>query len=385
MNKLVKLSTAVGAAGVSLAFFATTAAFADTTTTNTGNNVDVNAGSTNTSVVTVDNHNTAYTTQVSNSNVNTGGNEANRNIGNTSIRSGNATVNNAESVTANANQTAISGVGSHSGSNDSSLVNTGNHVDLDAGNSNTTVVGVTNNNRAYATQMAYSNVNTGDNQANRNIGNTSITSGAAGVTNVFGIDVNRNNTSISNVGAGFGNGNDLDIVNTGNHLDVNGGNTNTLVLGVSNYNDAMLMQMSNSCVNTGYNEANRNIGLTGAGAGINSGAASVGNVFSAMANGNTTGINGAHLFNSGSEAIDLTNTGNHVTVNGGNSNTAVVTVANSNGLFSMQMSNSDVNTGDNDANRNIALTGAGAGIFSGNAALMAAMLASANANWTSIL
>jgi hypothetical protein len=385
MNKFTKISTAVGAAGVSLAFFATTAAFADTTATNTGNHVTVDAGSTNNTVVGVTNNNTAVTTQVSSSTVNTGGNTANRNIGNTSITSGNSTVSNAETVSANTNRTTISGVGSNTADNDASLVNTGDRVDFNTGSRNSTVVGVSNVNNAYATQMAFSDINTGDNTANRNIGNTRVTSGNAGVSNVFGIDVNRSNTTISNVGAGNGNGGDLDVVNTGNHLRVNGGNTNNLVLGVSNYNNAMLSQMSIACVNTGDNEANRNIGLTGNGGTINSGNAAISNVFSATANSNTTGINGANLFNSGSDAIDLTNTGDHVTVNGGNKNNTFVAVANHNGLFSMQLSHSNVNTGYNEANRNIALTGAGASINSGTAALMAAMMANANSNWTSIL
>jgi hypothetical protein len=316
--------------------------------------------------------------------VNTGGNTANKNIGDTSIHTGTAAVNNALGVQANSNQTAINGGTANATGGDSSLVNTGNHVQFTAGDSNSTVIGVSNSNNAMATQMANSNVNTGDNKANQNIGDTSITSGAAGVSNVFGLDVNKNATAISGFNAGNGNDSDLSVVNTGNHLDVNGGNTNSYVLGVSNTNNAYLMQMSNNCVNTGGNTANKNIGLDGVGA-VMSGNAGVSNVFSATANGNTTGINGANLFNSGSDMIDLTNTGNHVTVNGGNSNTTNVAVSNSNGLFSTQMSNSYVTTGDNTANSNIGLNGAGTSIYSGNAALMAAFLASANANWTSIM
>jgi hypothetical protein len=385
MNKLVKLSTAVGAAGVSLAFFATTAAFADTTATNTGNHVTINSNTTNSSTVSVSNSNSAMINQSTNSSSNTGGNDANRNVGSASVSTGNAAVSNSLGVNANTNKTSVSNVGNTTNP-DVKLVNTGNDFDANANNTNATTVNVSNNNLLGVSQWSNSDANTGDNSANRNAsvdGDPSITTGDAGISNVFNATGNNNQTTLSNIGAGMGMGNDVKLVNTGNHANLNANNTNSLVLGVENCNVAMIMQSAHSSSNTGDNRANRNVAVTG-GSSITTGDAGISNVFGVHANSNTTSINGLGLAGSGSEALDVTNTGNHLDVNGNTTVATTVIVSNDNTITVEQETCDDANTGDNQANRNANVDG-NTGIFSGNAAMAAALMATANANWTSIM
>jgi hypothetical protein len=169
MNNIIKLSSALGGAAVSMAF-CYSIAFADTTNlTNTGDKVDVQAGSSNHTNVTVNNSNNANINQSSDTNINTGGNTANRNIGDVSIDTGNANVTNAFSAQANANKTVISGLGGGT-NNTTNLTNTGDYLNVHNNGGDSTNVRVNNNNDAYLNQYANSNVNTGDNKANRNIG-----------------------------------------------------------------------------------------------------------------------------------------------------------------------------------------------------------------------
>lgn len=384
MNTFTKFSAAVGTAGVSLAFFATTAAFADTTTaTNTGNNVQVNAGSSSQTSAVVVNRNEATVTQTADTHVTTGNNTANRNIGGTSIQSGNAGVSNVLGAEANANTNAISVSGNQS-NDESKLVNTGNNVRFNAGSNNTTVAAVTNLNQANVRQTANSRVNTGGNTANRNIGETDVQSGSAAVHNALGVQANKNNTLIDLQGAGNG-GDSLTLVNTGNNVRFGTqGNGDLTALGVVNDNRANFSQLSDSVVNTGRNTANRNIGLEGVDASLTSGDAGISNVFSAAANANTSNILGTGLSGSGSDVLDVTNTGNNVRVNGGSNDRTIVGVLNFNNATFTQRSFSRVNTGDNDANRNIDLSGFGTGIDTGNAGLASAFLAAANWNWTMV-
>jgi len=321
--------------------------------------------------------------QSSSSNVNTGGNTASRNIGDTSITTGGAVVNNAFQANANSNNTSVSGLGGQSSSN-SSLTNTGDNVNLNAGNKNETNVTVANSNVAEVGQSAMSNVNTGDNTANRNIGDTSIKTGNTNIGNVFGVQVNGNQTALSNLGAGANCDNNLDVTNTGDHVNAKGGCNNETNVTVANMNEALISQMAGAFVNSGNNTANRNISLDGGDASIMTGAANIGNLFSAEANGNVTGINGVGGDTMGNN-VDVTNTGDHLNVsNAGTHVVTNVTVANSNGAMVQQNAENCVTTGDNTANRNIATDGGDASIGSGNSALTSAFLAGANWNWTLI-
>jgi len=381
MNTFAKFSTAFGAAAVSMAFVSGVA-LADTSAVNTGNNVTLNGGVSSTTNVNVSNSNSATILQSSSSDVNTGGNTANRNIGDTSVQTGSATVNNAFQAKANSNTTSVSGLGGQV-SNDSTLTNTGDHVNLNAGSSNTTNATVVNSNSANVDQSAMSNVNTGDNNANRNIGDTSVRTGNANIGNVFGAQVNGNQTALSGLGAAGNCDNSLSLTNTGDHVNANGGCNNHTNLTVVNYNQASIDQMAGAFVNTGDNNANRNIGLNGAGASVMTGAANIGNLFSAEANGNVTGINGLGGSAQGVNS-DVTNTGDHLVSNAGTHVVTNVTVSNANGAEVSQNTVNCVTTGDNAANRNIALDGLGSHIGSGNTALTSAFLAGANWNWTMI-
>jgi hypothetical protein len=397
MNNITKLSAAFGIAAVSMAF-AGTAAFADTTdVVNTGNSVYVSGDSGTSTNVNVTNSNTANISQSSTSNVNTGNNDANRNIGDTSIDSGNASVTNAFSANANTNTTAISGLGA--GSNDSTtLTNTGDDVYLSGFGGDSTNVSVVNANQANVSQSSNSNANTGHNDANRNIGDVSLQTGNAGVSNVFGTQVNGNQVAISLLGAN-NSSDSLDVVNTGDNVSVSCDGNSGLVLlftqnsncgdetniEVVNANSASISQSTSSNVNTGYNDANRNIGLDGAGTDLSTGTAAVANVFSAQANGNVVGINGTGLFNGSSDVTEVTNTGDYFSVVGpGTSVETNVTVVNANTVSGSQSSNSNANTGENDTNRNIALSGNGTSLDSGNAGFTSAFLFGANWNWTGI-
>jgi len=397
MTNLAKLTAACATAGLSMAFFAT-AAFADSTdVVNTGNHVTVDNGSSSSTNVNVTNNNTANVSQSSDNHVNTGGNDANRNIGDTSVSTGNATVGNAFDTKVNSNSTNISNVGNTS-NNSTTLTNTGDHVLLFGNGGDTTNVRVTNNNNADISQHASNYVNTGGNDANRNIGDVNIDTGNASVANVFSAYANKNVTDISGVG---GHGHDsLDITNTGDHVTVGchdaaltllflndfegngcGDSTN---INVRNHNDADISQDAYNKVNTGKNDANRNISLDGD-VSIMTGTASVGNLFSAWANANGTAINGTGLFDTSHNDTTITNTGDHLDVNGtGSSFETNVHVTNNNDADISQYSHNYVNTGHNDANRNISTNGFGGLIDSGNAGLANAFMAMANWNWTSV-
>jgi len=397
MHNLAKLSAVCASAGLSMAFFAT-AAFADSTdVVNTGNHVTVGGGSSDTTNVNVSNSNTAVVSQSSDNNVNTGGNDANRNIGDVSVHTGDATVGNAFETKVNSNATNVSNVGNHS--NDSTTVtNTGDHLLLFGTGGDSTNVNVSNQNTAYISQSANNHVNTGNNDANRNIGDVSIHSGDAAVSNVFSAQANKNMTNISGVG-GHSSDN-LDITNTGDHVYFGCGNSVSLLFNleteqsnscgnetnvdVDNNNEAYISQDSYNHVNTGYNDANRNIALDGD-VSIMTGTASVGNLFSAMANANATSINGAGLFDTSHNDTTITNTGDHLDVFGtGSSFETNVNVDNDNDAYVSQSSTNHVSTGHNDANRNISTNGFGGLIDSGNAGLANAFMAMANWNWTSV-
>jgi len=397
-NKLAKLTASLTAASVSMAFASSVAFGANVTdVVNTGDHVNVAGGSSATTNVSVNNSNNAVISQSSSTTSNTGGNTANRNIGDVAVQTGPTAVTNVFTAKANTNATAVSGLGGQS-SDSTSLTNTGNNVSLTGNGGDTTNVGVNNSNNAVVSQSASSNLNTGGNQANRNIGDTSLQTGAANVANVFNTQVNSNQTAISGVGASNNSSDVLGVTNTGDHVTVgcqmglisllmlnNGGCGDTTNVSVNNSNTAYIAQSSDSTVNTGDNRANRNIGLNGADVSIMTGAANVGNAFSAMANSNMTGISGNGLLNGSSTDSSFTNTGDHFYVNGTGTRVETnVSVSNGNSIVASQSSSNDSNTGDNRANRNIATDGMGALLGTGNAAMTQAFLAGANWNWTAI-
>jgi hypothetical protein len=307
------LGIAVGSASIAMLMMAGTA-FADTTTVeNTGNNAHITSGSQNNSTTTVVNGNTAYIDQMANTWQNTGRNSANGNIGTVGIVTGNAGVANNFHAMANDNMTSISGVGGAQSSQSDSVWNTGNGFSLQGNHSDTSSVGVTNQNNARVAQTANTNSNTGDNSANRNIGSTLISTGATGVSNQFGTMVNGNSTTISGVGSSQGD-DTTQIANTGNNAQFsnqsngnnwmgNGGwwngstgNTsphNQTNVSVTNSNSANTSQMSNSNQNTGGNDTNANIGHSV----VATGSTGISNMFSTDANANWTMIGVNNMMN----------------------------------------------------------------------------------------
>lgn len=106
MIGLKKLGAAFGVSAVSLGMMATSA-MASTSFVNTGDWVSLHNNRTTTTTVTVRNTNNAYVSQYADNDVDTGDNDANRNIGGGNIRTGSAYISNYFSVRANSNSTNI--------------------------------------------------------------------------------------------------------------------------------------------------------------------------------------------------------------------------------------------------------------------------------------
>ena len=81
--------------------------------------------------------------------------------------------------------------------NGTSITNTGNNVHFNTGSSEHTNISVRNDNNAQVDQSATNNLNTGNNQASRNIGDSGIFSGNTGASTFFSTDVNANSVNIS--------------------------------------------------------------------------------------------------------------------------------------------------------------------------------------------
>jgi hypothetical protein len=77
------------------------------------------------------------------------------------------------------------------------FTNTGDHVRLNSSRTNTTIISVSNRNDAHIYQSAYTDINTGNNEVERNIWGGSIRTGSASVSNYFMANANYNSTNIS--------------------------------------------------------------------------------------------------------------------------------------------------------------------------------------------
>ena len=168
MKKTLKLTTALGTATVALAF-AVTAASADTSLVNTGNNAEVDTGVNQTTTVNVTNSNTATINQSSFSLANSGANSTSGNIGGGSITSGDAVTSSELEVAANQNRTEITMPSSTAGSGDLDVVNTGRNLDLDARNTYRTTVTSNSTNVLDSSQTSFGLVNSGFNHTEGNI------------------------------------------------------------------------------------------------------------------------------------------------------------------------------------------------------------------------
>lgn len=316
---------------------------------NTGDkNTVVNNTNTTTSVV-VSNNNTMQVSQTSVSNANTGDNQAYRNIGSTTVDTGNATTNTAQGVTGNTNATQVSMPTTTGGTNLGSVLNTGdkNKV-VNNVNTNTAVV-VTNNNDAYVKQKSVSDSNTGDNKAYRNAGSTTVSTGDAENNTAQGVNVNHNATVVggawvSPLSAG---GNASEFVNTGDkNTVVNNVNNNTAVV-VTNNNSLGAFQFALSNANTGDNKAYRNTGSTT----VDTGDAKSNVSQGVWGNTNATSV-AMDVMPLGVNLSSTTNTGNYNKhYNNLNTNTATI-VGNNNNAGVWQFGLNSADAGYNYAYRN---------------------------------
>jgi LPXTG-motif cell wall-anchored protein len=245
----------------------------------------------------VTNNNNAVINQEVNATANTGNNQANRNIafgGDAGvIVTGNATVNTNLAANANQNYTVISGAEGTATSN-VDLINTGDNATVTANTTTHNTVEVTNNNQATVNQGVTATANTGNNEANNNIGGGSITTGGITVnTNVItnangsytfiidsattGLDVfnqflqlllGQNLDDVlsqcqcggSVIDPGQTGANNTAITNTGDNVTVLGEHTSTRTVVVTNNNVANINQNVNVTANTGNNTCNNNVG-----------------------------------------------------------------------------------------------------------------------------
>lgn len=171
---------------------------------NTGDDVDIETNSqTNTSTV-IDNNNEAKVSQKVNAKADTGNNQANRNIsfgGNAGvIDTGDACVNVNLLVGVNNNQNQVQSGASPRAtqSQNTNVINTGNNSQISSENKQDTKIAVSNNNYLDLAQYVNSFANTGNNSADRNIGNQSgiINTGEAKVGVVLAVNANTNTTTI---------------------------------------------------------------------------------------------------------------------------------------------------------------------------------------------
>ncbi|OGK57016.1 hypothetical protein A3J15_01790 [Candidatus Roizmanbacteria bacterium RIFCSPLOWO2_02_FULL_38_10] len=268
------------------------------------------------------------------------------------------------------------------------VTNSGSNANISNNSTSTTVVSTQQSNNAVVTQSSTNMVNTGGNTLSGNIapgtgcgtcvsGSVDLTTGAGTASTVQEVDVNKNTAATEVTG---GNATSvMDVVNTGNNLNVNAGATSTTVVGTSQTNNAMVSQGSMNMVNTGGNDLLNNIGNVSA----TTGAGAAGTVQKVTANENTAltivqpapttvlppmcGLNpclGGLVGGNGTYTV-VTNTGKNLNVSNNTNNTTVVTTGQSNKLFSMQYAGNFVNTGDNLLKKNIGgtslTTGAGLG------------------------
>jgi hypothetical protein len=373
-SHIIKAAMA-SALAVSLVIGSSSAGYAqssDTTVVNTGDNANVSTNTTTTTNVEVNNDNVADIQQIVNVSANTGGNTANGNIGGSSIVTGDAIVSASLSTLANRNVTGIGLANGGGGSNVVDVVNTGDDADINSTMDTTTNVLVNNNNLATVNQQMNAFANTGNNQANGNIGDTtSITTGNIGISGVFDVMANENITAIS-TGLNGGPMSHTMVTNTGNNALINTDTTNTTDVEVNNNNTADVFQLFNAEVNTGDNTADGNIGD---GIAVSSGHAGILGMMSVLSNSNTTAIGGTGS-SSSMNISDVVNTGDNINVQSNSTNTLSYLLMNSNTVSELQLVNSTTTTGNNSASGNIGSTLAS----SGTALAGADFVSSSNSN-----
>lgn len=398
---------AAGMASLTAVFaVAYTGAFAvsnGTSVVNSGDNAQVSTSNNYENSVKVNNHNDATVMQNVTANSNTGHNDANGNIsmnggGGTSMTTGNAVVNTVMGVTANENTTVVSMPAGQGGMNLTDVVNTGDKAKVNTDVSSTNKVTVQNSNSAYVSQgcgggktpsvgvlsvlgSKYGShhggcsANTGHNDANNNIGGTSMLTGTALVDTTMGANVNHNQTVVGSDAVGQGQMvNDTSVTNTGDKANVNTMVNSATRTRVLNYNSGMFNQFVKGNSNTGHNDANDNIG----GAGMETGNGVVDVNMGVTANTNVTGIGSSAMGPASVNVFDVVNTGDNFDGDADTSSTLKTHVHNGSSLSSYQSMWALSNTGYSYTNDNVGMTS----MLTGVGATGSSMYNSGNTNMT---
>ncbi len=252
--------------------------------------------------------------------------------------------------------------------NDSTIINSGDHLDFDSSASQTTNVTSTTIQNFSATQIVNADANTGNNLVADNIvlnGTVSLDTGNA--LNVVDLSASGNNAATAINVAGSGASNTTSLVNTGDYADVDTKAKSTTTI------DATTVQSMNvfqSCgdsqygygelggyrgyrdgcnANTGYNEVVDNIGNVN----VKTGNAGNDLRFGATGNNSATAINaGGSPFGplSGlgtTNVSNITNTGDHLDFDSKASSRTYVNATTVQDLWATQLFDLDANSGYN--------------------------------------
>ena len=210
---------------------------------------------------------------------NTGGNQSSRGIAMNGdvgvIKTGDAVVNVNMAAAANSNTTIVNGNGSGDCGTNTGVDNTGDNVNVtNANNCNDTTL-VNSENDATVRQSVNAQAITGRNRANRNIalnGNAGIIeTGNATINIIMVAQVNDNNTTINEPSASLNGGNDINVVNTGDNVNVDSTSNHTTNVNVTSTNYLALTQEVHANVNSGGNDVSGNLSCGGAGSFIKTG------------------------------------------------------------------------------------------------------------------
>jgi hypothetical protein len=346
-----------------------------------GDNNTVNSVVNDTSVVTVTQTNNTNVSQFVGGNVNTGNNTANRNISTggtgTSINTGDAGMSVTNQVNAGSNQTVVTGANAGAAANLTEAVISGDDNTVNTVTNVLDVTAITNTNNTNVAQKVYGDVNTGNNTANRNIGNgTSVNTGNAGFST--GLEVNAGSNAAQVGGHGFGIAgsaqNGLSVTTTGDNNVANSVANTTTVVAVNNTNNTAVKQFVRGNVNTGWNRANRNIGDTD----ITTGEAALGAGVAVNAGQNAVSVGG--VMPMGLSLSEVISSGDDLLTNTVTNTTMTTAVTGTNNLTEWQHVWGNTNTGWNYAKRSIG----GSGIMTGGTGFGVGLGVNAGVNQTLI-
>lgn len=360
--------------------------------TNTGNDTSVDNKTSTTNTSSVQNTNTSNVTQQANLQANTGNNEASRNIsigGNAGmITTGNASASVLAFVSANNTQNnlqpTIADVHSQS------TTNTGNGSTVSTQNSSDSRVNLVNGNTATIHQGANTNVNTGNNVADRNIsiGGSAgqILTGNASSDTSFVVSANGTAALVggNSSGNGPGSGASIILANTGNRGHFNTSSQTNTATTVTNANTASVNQSCGAiCLAiTGGNSSDRGIARGGDAGVITTSDAIIRPVFIASVNGQNTRASSATP--ESTQQLSGVNTGDNTDVSTHSQHTTSTQASNSNNSDVSQFIQAVADTGNNHANRNIAIGGNAGIIHTGSAVIDAYMSAVLNTTATQL-